>query len=150
MHPITRSGPVSGHVEATVRRGALDLAAPASGLVQLEMQALTGDAYLDREMELRLDTQRYPRAIARLTQIHPADGGYRMAGEVVIHGRTQPVEGVAVVSVDSGRELRLHGALSLDIRDFGIVPPRLLLLRVHPEVEVVLDFVALADGDAPG
>jgi hypothetical protein len=150
LHPITRSGPVTGHVEATVSQGALDLAEPASGLVELEMQALKGDAYLDREMDLRLDTQRYPRAVARLTEIHPVDDGYRMRGEVVMRGRTCTVEGLAGVSVDSGRELRLHGSLRLDIRDFGIQPPRLLLLRVHPEVDVVLDFVALADGVAPG
>ena len=80
----------------------------------------------------------------------PVDDGYRMRGEVVMRGRTCTVEGLAGVSVDSGRELRLHGSLRLDIRDFGIQPPRLLLLRVHPEVDVVLDFVALADGVAPG
>jgi hypothetical protein len=38
--------------------------------------------------------------------------------------------------------LRLEGRSTFDIRDFGMDPPRILMLRVHPEVAVRVEIVA--------
>ncbi len=38
--------------------------------------------------------------------------------------------------------LQLEGESTFDIRDFGMEPPRILLLRVHPEVKVRVAIVA--------
>jgi hypothetical protein len=55
------------------------------------------------------------------------------------------MSGQATVSLNDGR-LRASGTLTIDVRDFGIKPPSLVLLRVHPEVEVTIDLVATLDG----
>jgi hypothetical protein len=46
------------------------------------------------------------------------------------------------VAVLDARTVRLMGRSTFDIRDFGMEPPRILMLRVHPEVTVRIDLVA--------
>ena len=41
-----------------------------------------------------------------------------------------------------GDELRLAGSQELDVRDWGLQPPRVGLLRVHPAITVRFEAVA--------
>ena len=43
------------------------------------------------------------------------------------------------------RTIRLAGASRFDIRDFGMEPPKVLLLKVEPEVEVRVEIFAVKD-----
>ena len=36
----------------------------------------------------------------------------------------------------------MKGSSTFDIRDFGMDPPKVLMLKVHPEVTVAIDVVA--------
>jgi hypothetical protein len=47
-----------------------------------------------------------------------------------------------VSSVD-GQTIQLEGKSRFDIREFGMEPPRLLMARVEPEVEVRIQIVAV-------
>ena len=44
--------------------------------------------------------------------------------------------------VPDGRSIELEGEASFDIRDFGMEPPRILMLKVEPEVRVTAHVVA--------
>jgi hypothetical protein len=55
-----------------------------------------------------------------------------------IHGRATELSGTVEVDVIDGRA----GEHVFDIRDFGIKPPRILMLRVEPEVTVRIRLVA--------
>ena len=49
-----------------------------------------------------------------------------------------------ITAVDD-RTIRLAGASSFDIRDFGMQPPKVLLLKVEPEVQVRVEIFAVRD-----
>ena len=146
LHPFRGAAPVSGHVDADFCDGRLDVGKPHGGLLHVEVDDLRGDVpHLDKELRNRLDSQRYPTVTAVLTEVREsADRGYQMSGELTLHGRTQRVVGRASLALDARGRLRLRGTLTLDIRDFGLTPPKLLMLKVHPEVEVHLGLVAVA------
>jgi polyisoprenoid-binding protein YceI len=144
LHQITRTVPVTGHLDATITDRRLDPSDPVEGRLELPLELLkAGDAY-DGEIQRRLDAQRYPLAVAQLRSASSAAGGhgqYTMTGDLSLHGRTVAVEGRAQVDCDGDR-LILRGSLSFDLREFGIKPPKILLLRMHPEVRAELSMVA--------
>lgn len=147
VHPFGYSAPVTGEVDATVRDGRFDLTEPITASLEVDLHALSGnDPPLDGEMRRRLDVQRYPRAKAAVLTVTAGTEGsvYRLRGELSLHGKTRPLEGDATVTLD-GDQLRATGSLLIDIREFGIKPPSLLIVRVHPEIEVTIDLVANLD-----
>jgi hypothetical protein len=44
--------------------------------------------------------------------------------------------------VQADERIRLTGRSSFDVRDFGMEPPRILMLKVEPQVEVKVEIVA--------
>ena len=44
------------------------------------------------------------------------------------------------------RTIRLEGESTFDIRDFGLNPPRILMLRVEPTVVVRIELIARTVG----
>lgn len=145
VHAFRRVAPVCGHVDLSVRDGRLDLTHGGSGELRLQVEDLQGDLpQFDSELRRRLDADRYPGIVAVLRQVGPGTGAeYRMGGELTLHGCTRSVWGEATVDLDTEGALTMHGTLQLDIREFGLVPPKLLMFRVHPEVEVQLELRAI-------
>ena len=76
-----------------------------------------------------------------------AAGGstFVVEGEVTFRGVTRAYEGLVAIDVGPGGEINVRGAAVFDVRDFGMEPPRILMLRVHPEVTVSIDVVAVPD-----
>ena len=56
-------------------------------------------------------------------------------------GRARRYEGKLSLAL-AGENLTIDGELTVDIRDFGLRPPKLLILRVDPIVKVRLHLVA--------
>lgn len=142
LHSIERRGPVSG--EVSLAENSSGEALPVGGKLLLDLTTMvSSDRLYDRELEARLDVARYPKVTARLTEVSAdgAAGHYRMTGELSFHGRTNTVHGTATVEC-SDDELRLSGTMLLDVREFGVEPPKILVLKVRPVVEVALDLVA--------
>lgn len=128
--------------------GRLDPGAPVDGLVEFELGGMrSGNPLLDREAERRLDIRRHPTVTGRLTALSPADGGYEGIGELDFHGITGPLQGVLSLSVNAEDELAIEGRAEFDVTDFGVQPPSLLLVKVHPDVRVELSAVALPAPD---
>ncbi len=50
------------------------------------------------------------------------------------------------LNVVDDHTIQLEGESTFDIRDFGMEPPRILMLRVEPEVEVRVEIVATREG----
>ena len=80
-------------------------------------------------------------ATSRPSRLTGEDGRYRVRGDVTFKGVTRPSEDEMTVAVD-GDVIRLQGASVFDIRDFGMEPPRILMLKVAPDVTVTVDIVA--------
>jgi polyisoprenoid-binding protein YceI len=151
VHPIHSSTDgLEGYVEiVTDGDGALVLDPPPAGKLTLPVSRLSsGNKLEDREMHRRIDARRYPTIDGILTSMQPLDGDgrYRVAGDVTFRGVTRPREDEMTVRAVDDRTIQLTGSSSFDIRDFGMEPPRILLLRVEPEVTVRVDITAVEEG----
>jgi len=126
-------GPTSG--EAMVEDG--ELVIPLGALS-------AGNPLYDAELHRRVDIRRYPTATGTLMAWEPTTekGTYLVSGEVSFRGVTREAESHMRLSVEDDRTVVLDGSRLFDIRDFGMVPPRLLAVRVHPEVTIHVAVVA--------
>jgi polyisoprenoid-binding protein YceI len=140
LHPInTETRGITGWFEASGRDdGSLDLAGPISGELQLAVEKLTsGNQLYDHELRRRIDARRYPTIEGRVTGI-VADGShprYTVAGDIAFHGKTRSFEHVMDIEVGE-YEVSLTGDYVFDIREFGMKPPSMLMIRVYPEIAV--------------
>ncbi len=140
LHPInTETRGITGWFEASTRDdGSLDLDLPIAGELQLAVERLTsGNQLYDHELRRRIDARRYPIIEGIVTKIS-ADGAhprYSVAGDVVFHGKTRSFEhGMHIVTSED--EVSLTGDYVFDIREFGMKPPSMLMVRVYPEISV--------------
>ncbi len=156
VHPITSSAAVTGWIELTLAPdGTVDLAQPVDGWMCVELAEMrSGNPLVDREAERRLQVRKHPTMEGRLVSLAPAvhDGGhqhhYDGEGELTFRGQTAPLTGGLSVDVD-GDELTLTGDTTLDVTDYGVQPPSLLVIKVHALVRIELRATARAvDADA--
>jgi YceI-like domain len=137
---------VSGFIDAEFSGDSLTTEPAPKMHVEVPVEQLrSGNNLQDREMWKLIDSRRFPLVAADLRSLarDAADGRYRAGGDVTLAGRQRRYDGNLTV-VRDGDRLRVEGELRLDIRDFGLQPPRFLMLRVEPEVNVRLRLVAVA------
>jgi polyisoprenoid-binding protein YceI len=147
VHDIEATlGPLAGEIEADP--DALD----QSGSVTLDLTVdLTtadgGDFLRTRKLRGDLDVRRYPEARFSLSRVvaieRDSDGAFRATGEGVLAWRGRELairpEGRGTIT-DHG--IDASATFTLDIRDFGVEPPKFLMLKVEPEVAVSVKLVA--------
>lgn len=157
LHPITTDAPVTGWIDVAVDAdGRLDAGAPVDGAVEVALGTMrSGNPLIDREAERRLHIRRHPTVTGRLTSLSPGrtdaddaggadddDAGWAGAGALDFHGVTRPLEGVLRLTLLPDGEIGLKGSAELDVTDFDVQPPSLLVVKVHPQIRVELDAVA--------
>jgi hypothetical protein len=106
-------------------------------------QLRSGNGLQDREMQKLVDSKRFPKVAADLrsvTLLAPPNR-YKATGDVVLAGRSRSYDGEFSIAHDGDR-VTIDGELSLDIRDFGLKPPSLLILKVDPVVKIRMRLVA--------
>ena len=108
----------------------------------------SGNALEDRELRRRVDTRRFPTIDGRLTTLQDTgrDDRYVVRGDLTFRGVTNSYEDEMTIARFDDQTLHLEGRSTFDIRDFGMEPPRILMLRVHPEVAVTVTIVARKEG----
>ena len=149
IHPIrVETTGFEGYLDCELEGSGLRLEAPVAGHVELEADLLkTGNGLYDRELERRLEVRRYPLIRGEVRGVRKLDGNrYRVQGQLRFHGKTKNVEGEVTIRVVDERTIEAEGERAFDIRDYGLEPPRLLMLRVHPEVRVRGRVVAEREG----
>ncbi len=147
LHPVhSESDGLEGFVEATVdRAGELDLRTAPTARLELAVAGLSsGNPLYDREMRRRIDSRRHPVISGEMRDMRPAGepGRYIVEGDVTFAGATRPASDVMELSVEQDATMVLQGEHVFDIRAFGIEPPKIMMLRVHPEVTVRVRIVA--------
>jgi polyisoprenoid-binding protein YceI len=120
-----------------------DLGAPHRARLKLPVTALkSGNRLQDIEMERRMDVRRHPAIDVAVKQVkRAARGRYRAKVDVSVKGATRAIEGDLSIKSHPDR-VEVDGEHVFDMRDFGISPPRLFLLKVEPEVRVRVHIVA--------
>jgi hypothetical protein len=137
---------VNGYVEGDFEGDALVVEPlPHMHLEVPVEQFKSGNALQDREMWKLIDSRRFPTIAADLRSLAAggASGRYTAGGDITLAGRQRRYEGTLSVARE-GETLRIEGDLVVDIRDFGLQPPRLLVIKVDPQVKVHLRLVAAA------
>ena len=117
-----------------------------SGELELAVERLTsGNQLYDRELRRRIDARRYPTIAGRLTRIVPgAAPRVPVTGDVSSTAR----RGLRARHADRGarRGHPLSGEDVFDIREFGMKPPSMLMVRVYPEITVRVELHGTRDG----
>ena len=142
LHAIDgRATDVSGTVDIDISDG--DVRGLRAGRVEVPVASLrSGNALEDAELQRRIDARRFPTIVGEVrTAVADGESRFGVEGDLTFHGVTQPVTGELRITIDGDR-LRVQGEQVFDVRDFGIKPPRILMLRVEPEVRVEINLVA--------
>lgn len=147
LHPVRlHTAGLSGVVEAELGGGKPTLGMPTH--VELEARWLrSGNRLVDGEMERRLDPRSHPTIRAELTEVASGStpGTLRLTGALTFHGITRTLEVEVTVREESPTLLIVEGGRAIDIRDFGLQPPSLLLFRMDPRVQVQARLVAMRE-----
>jgi len=104
----------------------------------------SGSTVKDQEIWRLVDVERSPMIFAQLCSIEPLYGAfvYQASGEVTLSGTKKRYAGQLFVARDEPDTISVRGDLELDIRDYGLQPPRALFVRIEPVIVVHLSLVA--------
>ncbi len=144
IHPVVvQTTGLTGTIEAEVEDGVARLGAPFR--VEIDAERLrSGGALIDGELQRRLETRKFPRVVGAVRAAEARLDGVRwlLRGDLSIHGVTRSTDAEVRVRIVDYRTLEIEGEKVIDMRDYGLTPPRLLMLRVHPDVTVRARLVA--------
>jgi DNA-binding PadR family transcriptional regulator len=132
---------LTGSIETRVRGGGVLPDELTTATVIVPTDGLrSGNAIYDAELRRRIDARRFPEVVLELDECVPsgAPDHYQVASEVTIHGVARRLEGTVVVDQPSPGRLSVTGEQVVDIRDFDISSPTVLMLRISPDVVVKL------------
>ncbi|GAC1410302.1 MAG: hypothetical protein NVSMB57_03950 [Actinomycetota bacterium] len=146
LHPIKgEARGLGGFVEVGVKGDELDLSEPPKARIELPIESMmSGNALYDSEMKRRVDARRFPTIVGEVREVEALGprGRYWLRGDLTFHGVTKSVEGEVTAAFPDSKTLVIEGEQIFDIREFGVDPPKILMLKVHPEVKIRLKLVA--------
>jgi hypothetical protein len=153
VHPIhTDTDGVEGYIDLAIAPdGSVDLSStPPLGRISFAVERLkSGNRMEDRELQRRIDARRYPLIEGTLKAISDdkSAGSYRVGGDITFRGVSGYHEDLMEIRQVDGGTILLTGSSRFDIREYGMQPPRMLMLRVEPEVEVRVELFAVLRKD---
>lgn len=144
--PITfATTEVEGRISVAFDGQAMDPDTAPSARLSIRLDSLrSGNALYDAELLRRVNARQHPETIIALRDTERIQGSdrYRVTGDLTFHGRICTIAGTLQTRwLDDGR-LRVRGEQIVDIRDFDIAAPSMLMLRIYPDVRVQLQFDA--------
>jgi polyisoprenoid-binding protein YceI len=145
LHPIhTQADGLDGWLEIEVGDGLINVDQSPRGHVEFPIENMkSGNALEDRELRRRVDSRRYPTITGDLKSMKQTDdpSRYVVGGDLTFLGRVRTYEDEVTFSI-ADDTITLAGQSTFDIRDFGMEPPRILMIKVQPEVTVRVEIVA--------
>lgn len=126
--------------------GEIERTPAPSGWLELRLESLrSGNQVYDSELLRRVDAHRYPVARVELDEIgeRAPDGTWPASGTLLFHGVTRQLTGHLEIDVRDDGSVLATGSHAVDIRDFGLPAPTMLMLQVYPDIRVYL----VVDGD---
>ena len=146
VHPIhTEAKGLEGWVEFDGNDGEVNVDLPPRGHLEYPVENLkSGNPLQDRELRRRIDSRRYPTITGDLTGMKRCDdpSRYLVTGDLTFRGVTRTYEDELTIEMLDDHTMTLTGQSTFDIRDFGMEPPRILMLKVQPEVAVRVEIIA--------
>jgi len=140
VHPIEiRTQGLSGTIEAEVGGGSLLLAPSPRARMEISADLLrSGIELYDKEFHRMLEVQRHPTIRCELRETREVTTGrYRVIGTLSLHGVTRDIDGEVTARVrGAGANLEIEVDETIDVRDFNIQLPKILMLEVQPDVAI--------------
>ena len=136
---------VAGVIEASVAGRRICPQPLPTAHLQMDVERLqSGNSLYDAELSRRIDARRHPSVSLELRgcTVLGSSGRYRLVGEMTFHGVKRPLDGTVAVVMSSDHTMVVRGEQVVDIRDFGIASPTVLMLRIYPDVVVKLQVEA--------
>jgi hypothetical protein len=129
------------HGRAARATGEIDIGVDGrivEGRLEVEVRDLSwGNPLLDRETRRRIDERTHPSITGTIVADECiGEGVHRSRGTIAFLGATHDVSGELHVEEGAPGTLVVTGEQRFDVRDWGLQPPRLLALKVHPEITV--------------
>jgi len=150
VHPIkVESNALEGSLDLEIVEGRAELSSAPNGSIAVDVESLkTGSKLEDRELERQLQVRKYPRIRGDVREVaaSTAAGRYRVRGDLSLRGVTKSIEGEVTLQALDEKTVQVEGEKTLDVRDFGLQPPKFLMLQVFPEVRVRARIVAVREG----
>ena len=147
LHPIkAESSAVQGEIDVQMVDGHIDLTAAPKGSLELEVESLqTGNRLYDRQIESQLEVRKYRRIRGEVKQVSAGgDASHlRVRGDLSLHGVTRELDGDVVVKAVDDKTVQVEGEKTIDLRNFNLKPPQILMLKVYPEVKIRARIVAV-------
>jgi len=146
VHTVTlTTGDVVGHLDAETTPGGVFLAV-AAPLCRIELPVgslHSGNPFYDREGRRRFDAEHYPLVAAELVAAIPLGAGvHHVTWRLTFHGATHDVDGDLVARAVDADSIVVDGDNRVDVRDWGVQPGGLLVLRVHPTASFAVHLLA--------
>ena len=146
VHPIhTEATGLEGWLDLDIGDGKVNVDQMVVGHLEFPVDNLkSGNSFEDRELQRRIDARRYPTIIGDLKSMKHTDepSRYVVGGDLTFRGATRSYEDEMSVEIHDDRTVDMAGESLFDIRDFGMDPPRILMLKVQPEVTVRVEIFA--------
>jgi polyisoprenoid-binding protein YceI len=144
LHPVrVETSGLTGDIEAEVGAdGRVRLGAPFR--VEIDAELLrSSNGLIDIELQRRLETRKFPRVVGAVAEALEAGATWRLRGELTLHGVPRAEEATVTARLLAADTIEIEGEKVIDMRDYGLNPPRFLMLRVHPDVKVRAKLVAV-------
>ena len=136
----TQTRGLRGWVDVTLLPdGTVNIDLPVQGRLEISVDRLSSGNHLyDRELKRRIDARKHPLIIGQITGVQGTEvaGRYRVTGDLSFHGETRAFEHEMTIALNGQSTIELKGDRVFDIREFGMKPPSMLMLKVYPEVAV--------------
>jgi len=138
VHPIEiRTQGVKGTIEVEVRNGLIDLSSAPRADLEIAADLLrSGIDLYDSEIHRRIEVRKYRTIKGQLRDASELGGGrYKLRGSLSLHGVTREIEGEVMVRTGDDW-LEFEGAKTLDMREFNLEPPKILMLEVQAQINL--------------
>ena len=137
LHPVVARAPVTGWFEADIDNDEFVPGSAVAGELEVLVDSIkSGNPLYDAETRRRIDVRSNPRITAEITKNNAVGGSTAsVEGTVAFHGELATLDGTLTLAPGPV----LTGEGTVDIRWWGLQPPRLLAFRVEPEVVIEIN-----------
>ena len=146
VHPIrTEATGLDGWLDLDIGNGIINVDRPLRGHLEFPVENLkSGNPHEHRELRRRIGARRFPTIVGDLKSMTQTDepSRYIVGGDLTFRDTSRSYEGEMTIELPNDDTISMSGEAVFDIRDFGMDPPRILMLRVEPEVTVRVEIVA--------
>lgn len=137
VHPIrVETAGFEGYLDADVANGEVRLGTPTH--IELPVELLkSNNSLIDGELQKRLEARKFPFIKGDLREAKQIDGRkWKLSGDLTLHGTKQPMDVEVTLRAGADGTIEVEGEKTIDMRDFGLQPPKMLFLSVDPAVRI--------------